>query len=414
MDRIVIGASWGDEGKGAVVDRLAVDSGLVVRYNGGDNAGHTMHIGDQKVVLHILPTGVLHGKPVAIGPDVFVNPKALLTDIEEVTGKGFAPKQIFIDERAHLIMPYHQELDAARDKNQGIGTTKRGIGPVAEARANRKKGLTVGDLFGNNFRERTKEIVLLYGEELRGVAEGVSLEEYADALATEYLQLRETLSQFITLRSTVYLLEEYENILFEGAQGTLLDVVHGTRPYITSSNTTAGAVASNVRPGNYEVVGIVKALWTRVGEGPFPTEMDSTQSETMRVAGDEFGATTGRGRRIGHPDFVALKYSALINGVNYWVLTKVDSFADTAIQGCTAYTKNGESTSEIPANMDGWEAEYTTNYQWPKTDWKSVTKETLPDGLRKYIADIHQYTGVPVGMITFGPERGDYLWLLNK
>jgi adenylosuccinate synthase len=450
MNAIVVGAYWGDEGKGKIVDLLASGSDWVVRYNGGDNAGHTIVVGDKKVVLHMLPSGILQGKNVAIGPDVFFNPGSFLKDLNIVKESGFDIKgKIVIDERAHVVMPYHVVLDGKKeetDYGENIGTTKRGIGPSAKDRAERTTDITVSDLVSDDFDAKVRKVVESKKEEL--LSKGVISKErdidgYCDRVKEVYSNYAERIKEFVG--ETTYLLnDEYKNgssLLLEGAQGGLLDVVHGTRPFVTSSNTTAGGAASNLGLDvrKFTVIGIVKAYPTRVGEGPFLTELGSYEdaknekqnqalsvSEKGRVAegdeailgrwirmdGKEYGATTGRPRRVGHPDFVALKYSAIINNIDEWVITKLDVLSGKSFKAAVGYEKNGNIVSKFPFRLEGWKPVYGGKvYFWgamSEKDKENAVREgyeALPKGMREYIRDLVVNTGIPVSMVSIGPER---------
>tara|TARA_Y100000310_G_scaffold345659_1_gene467843 strand:+ start:10326 stop:11705 length:1380 start_codon:yes stop_codon:yes gene_type:complete len=442
LNKIVVGAYWGDEGKGKIVDLLAADSDWVVRYNGGDNAGHTIVVGDKQVVLHILPSGVLQGKNVAIGPDVFFNPGSFLKDLNHVVESGFKiTGRIVIDERAHVIMPYHIKLEG----NEKIGTTKRGIGPAAKDKAERTTDITIADMVGENFLERIKEVVSEKKEELIAaniLTKTFDDERYCERVHEVYSEYASRIKEYVG--ETSYLIYEETkkgSVLLEGAQGSLLDVVHGTRPFITSSNTIAGGAASNlgIDLRKFKIIGIVKAYPTRVGEGPFTTELgnyeDAKTEEKMkklsveekrkviegdekllgrwiRMDGGEYGATTGRPRRTGHPDFVALRYSAMINGIDEWVITKIDVLGGKTFKAAVAYKKDTKITEKFPFRLEGWEPVYSQKEYF----WESMTEEqciqavtggydVLPEKMKQYIRDLVIYTGIPVRMISLSPKR---------
>lgn len=447
MNAIVVGAYWGDEGKGKIVDLLAAGSDWVVRYNGGDNAGHTIVAGGRKVVLHVLPSGILQGKNVAIGPDVFFNPASFLTDLKGVEESGFKIKgRIVIDERAHVIMPYHVVLDGKSDEDGKIGTTRRGIGPCAKDRAERKTDITVADLAGKDFYARIKEAVELKKDEL--LSAGViktkyEVESYCKKVYDVYSSYADKIRKYAG--ETTYLLNEEmgkgKSVLAEGAQGSLLDVVHGTRPHVTSSNTIAGGAAANlgIDLRQFRVIGIAKAYPTRVGEGPFPTELGSYEDAKneekgkkfsvaekrdvaegdeallgrwIRSDGNEYGATTGRPRRTGHPDFVALRYSAIINGIDEWAITKIDVLGGKTFRAAVAYKKGSELTEKFPFKLEGWKPVYKSRtYFWPAMTEKECIEavekgyDALPSGMKQYIKDLVTYTGVPVSMISLSPKR---------
>ena len=445
MNSIVVGAYWGDEGKGKIVDLLASDADWVVRYNGGDNAGHTIIADSKKVVLHLLPSGVLQGKNVLIGPDVFFNPASFLKDLNHVKESGFEIKgKILIDGRANVIMPYHVMLDRAEGGK--IGSTKRGIGPAAKDKADRNANIRVSDMLVPHFFEKVKSIVEDKKEEL--VRKGILKKEkdaakYAQRCCEVYSVYASRIKKYV--ENCCYVLNDQirrgKKIIFEGAQGTLLDVVHGTKPFVTSSNTTAGGSAANtgIDVRSFKVIGIVKAYPTRVGEGPFPTELGSYEDvkkesrdyrlsfedkkkiaegdasllgRMIRLDGGEYGATTGRPRRTGFPDFVALKYSAIVNGIDEWVITKIDVLSGKGFKAAVSYRKRSVVTQRFPINLEGWIPQYSgKEYFWPKMSederMKACSKgyDILPKGMKDYVRDVVKYTKVPVRMISIGPER---------
>ncbi len=447
MNAVVVGAYWGDEGKGKIVDLLASGADWVVRYNGGDNAGHTIMAKGKKVVLHVLPSGVVQGKNSAIGPDVFVNPKTFFSDYDGVVKAGFKISgRILLDERAHVIMPYHIVFDASGTVSSQLGTTKRGIGPVAKDKASRTEDITIHDIVSPGFRERVKAVVAAKADELilhNVVAGANGLNRYAEELYSEYSAYAEKLRPYVG--SCAYMLNEAlkkgESVLLEGAQATLLDIVHGTRPYVTSSNCTAGGAAANlgIDLRKFRIIGIAKAYPTRVGEGEFPTELGSYEDakrekkgETLTAAekkkavdgdlqlvgrwirqdGNEFGATTGRPRRTGFPDFVALRYSGMINAVDEWVITKVDVLSGKPFRAAIAYGKNGNKTTRFPFALEGWRPVYgKKEYFWqPMTEKEAAAAVekgygALPEGMKEYVRDLVMSTGIPASMISIGPQR---------
>ncbi|MBI2133126.1 adenylosuccinate synthase [Candidatus Woesearchaeota archaeon] len=419
MNRVVIGAYWGDEGKGKIVDLLASDSDWVVRFNGGDNAGHTILVNGRKVVLHILPSGVLQGKNAAIGPDVFFNPKSFFADIKEVESKGFRlAGRVVVDDRAHVIMPYHIALDMSHENSgRRIGTTGKGIGPVAKDKASRREDITIHDLLFDIGKIR--EVVAAKENELvrNGIICQGEADDYAESLVREYSSYASLLKPFVG--NVMYILNNAlatgQSILVEAAQGTLLDIVHGTRPFVTSSNTTSGGAFANLglNPKLFRIIGIVKAYPTRVGEGLFPTEMDDEFGKQVQMDGFEFGATTGRVRRIGMPDFVALSYSAAVNGVDEWVVTKLDVLAGKEFTAAVSYEKDGQVSSEFPSRLDGWKPVYNgRTYYFDKFSEDQAMAmvemgfDALPDGIKDFLKDLVMHTRVPVSMVSLGPERG--------
>ncbi len=446
MNTIIVGAYWGDEGKGKVVDLLAADSDWVVRYNGGDNAGHTLVVEGKKVVLHVIPAGVLQGKNVLIGPDVFFNPLTFIKDLKHVEDSGFKfTGKILIDERAHVIMPYHISLDGAREEKSKIGTTKRGIGPAAEDKASRTRDITIYDMTGKEFYKRITEVVEERKEELLSkkiIQTKYEVEKYCEKIFDEYSDYASRISKYVGNGSVIINSEikKGKRVLLEGAQGTLLDVVHGTRPFVTSSNTTAGGAAANmgVDIRGFRIMAIVKAYPTRVGEGPFPTELGTYEEakkeikvseltmeekrkaaegneyllgKAIRIDGAEYGATTGRPRRTGNPDFVALKYAAMINGVDEWIITKIDVLGGKSFKAAIAYKKNTVITGDFPFKLEGWKPVYGKEYfleQMSEQQCIEAVKkgyDSLPSGIKRYVKDLVTFTGVPVGMISLSPKR---------
>ncbi|MBI3034196.1 adenylosuccinate synthase [Candidatus Woesearchaeota archaeon] len=422
MNTVVIGAYWGDEGKGKIVDLIAADADWVVRFNGGDNAGHTIVIGDKRVILHTLPSGVLQGKNVAIGPDVFLNPESFLKDCQEVVNKGFKiAGKILIDERTHLIMPYHISLDSSQEASGElkIGTTKRGIGPAAKDKASRTEDITIHDLLQKDFPKRLYAVLRAKKAELaeRGIIKDEDeLAKYSEAIASRYNKYAGKLRPFTG--SVAYELNESirhgKSIIVEGAQGALLDIVHGTRPYVTSSNTTAGGAFSNlgVNPREFTILGVAKAYPTRVGEGLFPTELKDELGRQIQKEGQEFGATTGRPRRVGMPDLVALKYSAMINGFDAFAVTKIDVLAGKKFKAAIAYEKEGAITARFPFKLDGWSPVYSDKeYYFERfTEQQAIEMagqgyDSLPDPMKEYFRELVQFTQVPISMVSLSPKR---------
>ncbi len=446
QNKIIIGAYWGDEGKGKIVDLLASEADWVVRFNGGDNAGHTIVANGKEVVLHVLPSGVVQGRNAAIGPDVFFNPKSFFADYESVIKAGFKISgRILIDERAHVIMPYHTAMDAGGGATEQLGTTKRGIGPVAKDKASRTEDITVSDLVGTGFKEKLNAVVAAKANELIGnrITTAAELNKYANEIYMQYVRYANELKKYVG--SCAYELNEAlasgKSLLLEGAQATLLDIVHGTRPFVTSSNCTAGGAAANlgIDIRKFRIIAVAKAYPTRVGEGSFPTELGNYEDakkerkgETLTAAekkkaidgdlpllgkwirqdGREFGATTGRPRRTGFPDFVALRYSGMINGADEWAITKIDVLSGKPFKAAVAYEKDGKKTTRFPFKLEGWKPVYgRKEYFWPPMDenekMAAVQKgyDALPQGMKEYVKDLAISTGAPVSMVSIGPER---------
>ena len=415
---VVVGAQWGDEGKGKVVDIYTERSQAVARYQGGNNAGHTLVVGDEKTVLHLIPSGILHaGKKCIIGNGVVLDPKVFIEEIKGLKKKGYMQdeSQLVIDRNVHIIMPYHKQIDIARENKPGerrIGTTGRGIGPTYEDKVGRR-GIRLIDLINpDRFAAKLKELLPEKNFFLQQFLHEPALEE--QQILDEYLAYGEVLKNYVGNSSL--LLEECrqkgENILFEGAQGSLLDVDHGTYPYVTSSSTIAGGASIGTGFGPRfinEAIGIAKAYVTRVGEGPFPTELNGETGEKIREAGAEFGATTGRPRRTGWFDAVALREAVRTNGLTGLAITKLDVL-DTfdCIKVCTAYTYKGEMLREFPNDsytlgqckpvyeeIDGW-----------NTDISSITSyEELPEKTRAYLNKLEEICKCPVVLASVGPRR---------
>lgn len=422
---IVTGAQWGDEGKGKIVDLLTEDAEYIVRYQGGHNAGHTIVIGDNKFVLHLIPSGILRpGKKCVIGNGVVIDPQALLAEIDGLKGRGIEVKDhLFISGRAHIIMPYHTAIEKESEKLKGslkIGTTGRGIGPTYADKMARV-GIRVVDLVDKDiFREKLKtnlQEMNYFLERLYGV-KGFEL----DDVYNEYISYGERLKEFVV--DTPILLDmamtEGKNILFEGAQGTHLDVDHGTYPYVTSSNSTAGGACTGTGVGPTKidrVVGVLKAYTTRVGSGPFPTELHDETGEFLRSTGKEFGATTGRPRRCGWFDVPATSYAVKVNGFTDIALTKLDVLDNLKeINICVGYKYNGKSYNDMPSALkvlEGCEPVYEKMAGWRATTAGISDYNALPDNAKKYIERIQTLIGVNISIISTGFRRDETI-LLKK
>ena len=413
---VVVGSQWGDEGKGKIVDVLGEQMDMVVRFQGGNNAGHTVVVEGEKTVLHLLPSGVLHQDALCIiGPGVVVDRFVLLKEIDELESRGVNTEHVKISGRAHLIMPYHVKLDELQETRLAgnkIGTTKRGIGPCYADKYTRI-GLRACDLIDfDNFKSKlattlsikNEQIVKLYGEQPF---------DY-EALAEQFKEIRERLlPRIIDAVTTVNdALDQNQNVLFEGAQANMLDINYGTYPYVTSSSPTAAGVCegAGVSPFKLDhVIGVVKAYSTRVGEGPFITELLDETGEELRKAGNEYGATTGRPRRCGWLDLCVVKQAARINGLTDLVVTKIDVLSQfKTLPVCIGYELNGKVTTSIPASleeyakakpvyrmMEGWEEDITGIRKF----------EELPENCRKYLALIEEITGTRISLVSVGPDR---------
>ncbi|MBL9037664.1 MAG: adenylosuccinate synthase [Archangium sp.] len=428
---VVVGAQWGDEGKGKVVDLLTEHAQVVVRFQGGNNAGHTLVVGGQKTVLHLIPSGILHtGKMCVIANGCVIDPVVLMKEIDGLRTRGFLQdsSQLLISSHAHVIFPWHKHLDALREKSRGggaIGTTGRGIGPAYEDKVARR-GVRVRDLLEvDRLRKRVKERVAAVNDELSQLARTAKAEEPlldVETIVTEYAVLGDRLRPFVGDASLV--LSEHvrkgSRVLFEGAQGTLLDVDHGTYPYVTSSNTVAGnaAVGSGLGPTAIDrVMGISKAYTTRVGAGPFPTELNDALGERLRKVGDEFGATTGRPRRCGWLDTVVLRYAARVNGLWGLALTKLDVLSGLeTLKVCTAYELDGHRITELPTDLEDF-SRVTPVYEelpgWDQPLAGARTFEDLGEVVQKYVRRVEEMVGVPVVCISVGAERGETIMLSN-
>ncbi|MEY4211297.1 MAG: hypothetical protein RLZ92_1678 [Pseudomonadota bacterium] len=422
---VVIGTQWGDEGKGKLVDLLTEQAAAVVRFQGGHNAGHTLVINGEKTVLHLIPSGVLReGVQCMIGNGVVLCPQALMKEIDILEKSGVPVKnRLTISEACALILPVHVAIDQAREKARGskaIGTTGRGIGPAYEDKVARR-GLRAGDLRNTEeFARRLKELVDYHNFMLVNYyqAEAVNYEE----ILANTLALGELIKPMLTdVGEDLHAHQQQgHNIMFEGAQGALLDIDHGTYPYVTSSNTTAGGAAtgSGVGPLAIDyVLGITKAYSTRVGNGPFPTELDDSYGEHLGVKGHEFGATTGRKRRCGWFDAVSMRKSAQLNSLSGICLTKLDVLDGLDKIGiCTAYKINGQLTEIAPLGADQYAACEAVIEEMP--GWTGTTAgvtefDQLPEGAKAYIARIEALVGVKVTILSTGPDRNETIVLEN-
>lgn len=413
--QIIAGAQWGDEGKGKIVDLLSENVDFVARYQGGANAGHTVVIDDQEFVLHLIPAGIFHPNvKCVLGNGTVIDPSALIEEIQKLNQRNISVfGRLFISQNAHLIMPYHKLLDTLFEESQSrIGTTGRGIGPAYVDKAMRL-GIKVCDLFNKktfesklkyNIEEKNKILNKIYNNE----------ELSFNKIAAEYEQFAEFIKPFVT--DTSYLLnsalKENKTILAEGAQGTLLDVDHGTYPYVTSSNPTSGGACTGlgIPPTSItSVIGVVKSYTTRVGNGPFPTELNNEIGEKFRSIGLEYGATTGRPRRCGWFDAVSVRYAIMINGIKQIAITKLDVLDNfETINICIGYQLNGKPLNRFPTDIGVLQAVtpiYETVEGWctPLTKIKSFA--SLPSKAQKYIQTISELIGAEIIMVSVGPRR---------
>lgn len=419
---VVVGAQWGDEAKGKVVDCLAQDADMVVRYGGGSNAGHTVRFDGKEFKLHLVPSGVFRADVTnIIASGVVVDPQVLVQEISSLRSQGFAQSNIFVSANAHVVMPYHRLLDALEEKQRGaaqIGTTCRGIGPAYADKAARK-GIRMADLshpkrFATVLRRALEEKQLL----LKVVYEAEC--PSFDAIWREYEEYAPLLSPLIanTDQMVYSAVANGKRVVFEGAQGTLLDLDHGTYPYVTSSHPVAGGacVGTGIGPTHIDaVIGVAKAYTTRVGSGAFPTEQPNEIGSYLRERGREYGTTTGRARRCGWLDAVVLRYSAQVNGLTAFAMTLLDVLSGLeTLQICRAYRlPNGQIIDYFPADgalLDQCEPVYEQLPGWKEEIGDVRRWEDLPEAARQYIQTVEQLTGVPVAMVSVGPLRSQTFW----
>lgn len=417
---VLVGAQWGDEGKGKIIDVLTEDADLIVRYQGGNNAGHTVKIGDKKYVLHLVPSGILRdNKRCVIGNGVVVDPIALLAELDGLVAQGIdIGGRFFVSDRAHLVIPFHRALDEAREalrrKEEKIGTTKRGIGPCYGDKVSRV-GLRVGDMLEPDFAMRLGQRL----EECNRVLGALGADPLDEKeVVNQYAEAAPRVAPYVADSVTMVnqAVKAGQSILFEGAQGTMLDIDFGTYPFVTSSNSTAGGACcgTGIAPHRVDrVIGVIKAYTTRVGEGPFPTELTDEIGALLGREGAEFGATTGRPRRCGWFDAVVARYAAMINGVDHWAMTKLDVLDSLPkIRICTMYECEGKTLDTVPSNirrLDGCKPVYEEVDGW-QCSTKEVTRfEDLPDNARRYVDRLCELTGVPLGLLSVGPARSSTL-----
>ncbi|MCL2631490.1 MAG: adenylosuccinate synthase [Coriobacteriia bacterium] len=414
---VLVGAQWGDEGKGKITDLIAPDFDYVVRYQGGNNAGHTVVHGDITLALHLVPSGIMYPQVIpVIANGCVLDLKVLLKEIDTLAAAGFSTDRLQISGNAHIIMPWHIALDGASEIQRGaseIGTTRRGIGPTYEHKAARN-GIRMQDLLDPNlFRAKVAASLETANAILTNLYEEEPID--ADMVCAEYLEMATRVTPYIT--DTALLLNSElaagRKVLFEGAQGTLLDIDHGTYPYVTSSNCTAGGAITGTGVGPMavkKILGVAKAYITRVGSGPFPTELDDDIGAKMVEIGGEFGTTTGRMRRCGWHDSVITRYAAMVNGLTDLCITKLDvlGFLDK-IKICVAYEIDGQSYTTLPGSQSLLERAVPVYEEMPgwETDISAVKRyEDLPIEARNYLERLEELAGVPVTIVSVGPERG--------
>lgn len=413
----VVGAQWGDEGKGKIVDLLSERFDIVARYQGGHNAGHTVITGGQKFVLHLIPSGILHEEKVCvIGNGVVVDPVALVEEMDNLSQRGIriTPERLLLSNRAHLILPSHRAFEAVLEAQLGdrrVGTTMRGIGPAYEFKHGRR-GLRVGDLLDP---PRLEEKIVDHVAHINRILAAFGADTLdVSSISKRYLAAAKRLAPFIADTAS-YLnaaLDQGKTILFEGAQGTMLDIDHGTYPFVTSSTATAGGVASGTGVSPLRlgaIIGVMKAYSTRVGEGPFPTELKDEIGDLLQKGGGEYGATTGRPRRCGWFDAFAVRYSMLINGYSELALTKLDVLDPLPeIKICVGYRHRGKSLTEYPESaevLDHCQPIYETVAGWQTSTAGIVEYEHLPDRAQAYIRRLSELVGCPISLISTGAER---------
>ncbi len=414
MVDVILGLQWGDEGKGKIVDFFAPRYDVIARFQGGPNAGHTLYVNDKKIVLHQIPSGIFHENTVnLIGNGVVLDPVTLRKECESVAAFGVDyRKNLYISQRAHLILPTHRALDKASEMSKGqekIGSTLKGIGPAYMDKTGRN-GLRVGDLLDKSFTTQYIRLRLKHQKLL----DSLNFHEDLSQWEEEFFEALDFLRSFKIVNGEYFIndkLSQGKKVLAEGAQGSMLDVDFGTFPFVTSSNTISAGVCTGlgVAPQTIkDVIGVSKAYCTRVGSGPFPTELEDATGEELRKIGNEFGATTGRPRRCGWIDGVALKFACMINGVTKIVMTKADVLdAFSELKVCTAYKVNGETTHEVPFQMNRVKIEpvLETLPGW-KTDITSLKKyDNLPEKMREYVQFVNKYLGVKIAYISNGPGR---------
>ena len=417
---VIVGAQWGDEGKGKIVDLLAQDSDIVCRYQGGPNAGHTIVVGDETYKIRALPSGIVRGKPCVIGNGCVVDPEVLIGELDDFEARGHSTSKVYLSGNAHLIMPWHLAIDQASERRLGklaIGTTRRGIGPCYADKAMRL-GIRVQDVLDPKILRQKIEVALAEKNLwLTRVYESDPFD--LDTVATQYEGYAQRLRLYVT-DTSLYVdnaLRDGKVVLFEGAQATLLDLDHGTYPFVTSSNPVASSAATGVGIGPRRidhVIGVAKAYVTRVGEGPFPSEIQGSDQERMRELGHEYGTVTGRSRRCGWLDLVALRYAVRVNGIDKLALTKLDVLSHfSELPVCTHYTlRGGERTRDFPAHQSDFHAAqpvYETLPGWDEPLDGCHSVDDLPTAARRYVDFVERELDVEVTLVGTGAERTSVL-----
>ncbi|MGA8180028.1 MAG: adenylosuccinate synthase, partial [Desulfobacterales bacterium] len=414
---VIVGTQWGDEGKGKIVDLLAEFADVVVRFQGGNNAGHTMVVNGEQFISHLVPSGILQGKTCLLGNGMVVDPAVLIQELDELKSKGIhvGPDRLKISEKAHIIMPYHRHIDLAREKMKGdqkIGTTGRGIGPCYEDKATRSGLRFVELLDTEDFDETVKSILKEKNFYLKHCLCADTLD--ADSIIDQYKAFAQRLAPHVVNISVVMnqAIKKHKQILFEGAQGTHLDIDHGTYPFVTSSNTISGNACCGAGIGPKEitgVAGIVKAYTTRVGSGPFPTELFDETGDRIQAKGAEFGATTGRRRRCGWLDTVLVRNAVRLNGLTGLVITKLDVLGGLEqLKICNGYDYNGETIPDFPASLKilgSCKPVFEVLPGWQEDISGIRTFKDLPENAKKYLNRIETLTETPIDIVSVGPGR---------
>ncbi len=423
---VVVGSQWGDEGKGKIVDYLANEANMIVRFQGGNNAGHSVKIGEELFALHLVPSGILRpGKKAVIGNGVVIDPAVLLEEMKNLEARNVSVKDLRISDRANVIMPYHRLLDGAEErmkKGAKVGTTGRGIGPSYSDKIARL-GIRMSDLIDERaLSEKLGMLVPLKQMILEAYGDSTRLD--ANEMIKEYAEYGRRLSPYVTDTGVVVAdaLAKGRRVLFEGAQGSMLDIDHGTYPFVTSSTTVAANAASGsgISPLSLdEVYGVAKAYTTRVGEGPFPTELKNDLGNKIAAKGGEFGTTTGRARRCGWLDLVVVRYAQALSGFTGIAMTKIDVLGGLGdLKICTHYKLDGKKTMRVPADLNRLntcEPQYTTMQGWDEIAEEEMDRilargfASLPENLRKYVRFVEKQTGIPVTLLGLGRRRKEIL-----
>ncbi|MCT1398071.1 adenylosuccinate synthase [Paenibacillus sp. FSL W7-1279] len=413
---VVVGTQWGDEGKGKITDYLAESADVVARYQGGNNAGHTILIDGKKFKLSLIPSGVFYkDKTCVIGNGMVVNPAALIEEINYIHDNGFSTDNLVISDRAHVIMPYHMVLDALEEDRKGpnkIGTTRKGIGPCYMDKAARN-GIRIADLMdAEEFELRLRHLVKEKNQVITQVYGGEALD--VEEILTQYLEYAEIIRKYVRDTSVILndAIDENQKVLFEGAQGVMLDIDQGTYPFVTSSNPSAGGVCigSGVGPSKIQqVIGVAKSYTTRVGDGPFPTELDNEIGAYIREKGHEYGTVTGRARRVGWFDSVVVRHARRVSGITGLSLNSLDVLSGLeTVKICTAYKFRGEEITHYPASLKmlaECEAIYEELPGWSEDITGAKTLEDLPENTRRYVERVSELTGIPIAIFSVGRNR---------